>query len=361
MQSTNLFRQLLRLHRGGTPQEDFTTELARTALLQNRDFAMRWLRAVGVVVGGDAAIDVQTQVVVPRLEHHGTDSRIDLVIIVSHEAAIALVFVEAKVDAGEGDGQLERYAELLAARADVTARHLVYLTATFDPKPAPAVQGIRFHCARWHEFHRLLQKSKPSPLNVEILRFMESSGLSQGDRFSPSDLIALRSLQRITNLMDAVLRGEVYARMRELTGWTYPDSNLLKHLRNTGAWSWEARWDNAVVGLMVGFMQPDTDDPTAYPIAAVEFWVGPDAPARGALRHSIQQTCAVGEWKPRFLDGGDDRIGMRLEKPIETVLAEENQVAALKRFFLEGLEKATAWMQVHPDVFSVAQQMKQRG
>ncbi len=318
----NLFAQLLRLHREGVPTEDFLTELARAALRHDPAFAREWLRCVGIPIPGEALVTVQSQVAIARLPGHEADSRIDIVLQVQHEKESDLIFVEAKVGAEEGRDQLKRYAEILATREGVRQRYLVYLTARHDPKLDPGIENVAFRVGRWHDFHRLLSRRKPNPLTLEILRFMESKGLSQGDRFSPTDIVALRNVGRVANLMYAILGDEVYRRMATMTGWTYPDSTQLKKLREHGGWTLEARWDVSNVGLTVGFLQPENDDPAAYPVAVVYFWVTRKAKDREALRTLMRQTCAAGEWRGKELDDAEAWFGMRLEKPMETVLAE---------------------------------------
>jgi hypothetical protein len=100
---------------------------------------------------------------------------------------------------------------------------------------------------------------------------MATQGLSQGDRFSPADVVALRNVGRIAHLIEAIMGDEVYEKMRKMTGWMYPNSNLERNLRQHGGWIYEARWDISNVGITVGFMQPENDDPAAYPMAVVMF------------------------------------------------------------------------------------------
>ncbi len=346
----NLFTQLLRLHRDGVPTEDFLTELARAALRHDPTFARDWLQFVGIPVSGDALVSVQSQVAIARLPQHESDSRIDIILHVHHESGKDLIFVEAKVSAEEGRDQLKRYAEILADRADVRQRDLVYLTARHDPKLDPKIENVAFRLARWHDFHRLLGRKKPNPLTLEILRFMESKGLSQGDRFSPTDIVALRNVGRVANLMHAILGDEVYRRMAAMTGWTYPDSTQLKKLREHGGWTLEARWDVSNVGLTIGFLQPENDDPAAYPVAVVFFWVMPKARDREALRALMRQTCVAGDWKGKALDDAEAWFGIRLEKPMEAVLVEPDQVKAFRQFFLEGLDKAEMWLNANANL-----------
>lgn len=233
----SLFSRLLRLHVGRVPTEDFLTEVARAALQHDLSFARDWLQHLGIAVGREAIIAVKTQVTTTRLSIHQTGARGDLVLEITDGGITDVVFVESKVNSGEGYEQLKRYAEILADRKNIRRRHLIYLTALHDPKADPAVPTVAFVIARWHEFYRLLSRTKPNPLTREILQFMATQGLSQGDRFSPADIVALRHVGRIANLMEAILGEEVYDAMKKMTGWTYPHSNFQLRFWNTAGGS----------------------------------------------------------------------------------------------------------------------------
>jgi hypothetical protein len=59
----------------------------------------------------------------------------------------------------------------------------------------------------------------------------------------------------------------------------------------------------------------------------------------------MRQTCAAGgEWKSKLLDDADAWFGIRLEKSMESVLGEADHVKVFRQFFVEGLDKADAWL-----------------
>lgn len=343
----HLFSQLLRLHKGASPTEDFLTELACAVLRHDAEFARTWLQHIGVSIPPLARLLVRSQISVGGLESHDSDSRVDIVVEIAADDFRDIVFVEAKVTAPEGFEQIRRYAEILSSEVcDVRYRYLIYLTANYDPKSDPGVPDVIFRQARWHEFHRLLSRSVQNPLSKEVLRFMESKGLSQGDRLTAADLVSLRNLKHLVNILEASLSGEVLRELKRLTGRTYLDTSLIKTMRNNGAWVLETRWDESQTGMSIGFVQPDSDDPGAFPIATVLFWVAPKSPHASALRKAIRG--AGGDWRPRGLDQSDAWFGMRIERPLEAFLPEPDHVKALQRFFLDGITKAAAWLSLHP-------------
>jgi hypothetical protein len=128
-----------------------------------------------------------------------------------------LIFIESKLGAGEGDRQLQRYAELLHDDHSANQKWLIYITRERDTKnPGWIFQDIpgspvKFLQLRWRDFYRFLigqakDPDKPQDFLVnEVTRFMEENGMGKKVQFSEADLPALANLQHPFQLILAVL------------------------------------------------------------------------------------------------------------------------------------------------------------
>ena len=115
----SLFKQLEKLYRPDRFQrEDFLTEIVVQALRNSPELTLGWLRSLGVTDLKKANhIKIDSQVVFRKLAGHDTDSRPDIAISLVEGGNSELILIESKVDATQGDTQLQRYADHLAARA----------------------------------------------------------------------------------------------------------------------------------------------------------------------------------------------------------------------------------------------------
>lgn len=230
----SLFAKLRRVQGGGV--EDFFTEIFAHLLSAYPDLCLAWLNQSGALPINEnyRHINIRTQQSFGALEDHQHSSRPDVVIELSEsllveavddqrldEAQIPLtdiVFVESKIGSREGEDQLLRYAEQLSAIPEARLRTLVYITRDYDPKDeAEIVSGlgdsgapIEFVQVRWHEFYRALEDyqstSLPeSDLIEEVLLFMKQHGMSQTNRLSAADVVALSGMTRVLAFMRETL------------------------------------------------------------------------------------------------------------------------------------------------------------
>jgi hypothetical protein len=245
----SLLSRLLRFHGGTVRLEDFFTEVFAYLLAAYPELCLTWLYQSEVLSnsGEYSRISVTTQRSFDALASHLHSSRPDVVIELfesipveaahdqwSEELPVTptdVVFIESKVGSREGQDQLKRYAEQLSAIPDVRRRKLVYITRSFDPKHEDeGVGGLRgsdtpveYLQLRWHGFYRALEdyrsKSLPnSDLIQEVLLFMKQNGMSQTNRLSAADVVALSGMTKMLAFMRETLSGEVEARIREVSG-----------------------------------------------------------------------------------------------------------------------------------------------
>jgi hypothetical protein len=221
MASPGLFNRLLDLHArypGRIPEEDFFTELAAYLFETSPMILTSWLESLGWQKPADYQdIRVNTQAEYDPLPGHVSGSRPDIRIELCAEGLRDLIFIESKMGAGEGDHQLQRYAEILHGDRSANQRWLMYITRERDTKdPDWIFQNIPgspvvFRQLRWRDFYGFLIEQAPDSdkpqdfLVSEITRFMEENGMGKQVQFSEADLPALANLQHPFQLMLGVL------------------------------------------------------------------------------------------------------------------------------------------------------------
>jgi len=329
------------------------TELAVAAGDHNALLFPKWLATLGVEGAEETKAAIHSQVHFPRLAGHDRDSIVDMVVRLEHTDAdrTDLVFVEVKQEAGEGTRQLLRYAEHLAAATATGRKWLVYVTKYFDPKAIPLQRGLLFRQGQWHQFYRALKGCDRSDLNQEILSYMESTGQSQGNRFSPLDFLVIRNMGQTFGLMEAAMRGPVLKRIREITGHDSTWARL-EDLPAKGQWVYQWEWKETGALVSAGFTQPESDDPQAYPCVSVGLYRDskPFAGGREELRRAMRASVADGSWEGWGLDDSKGWFGMRRSKSLEALCGASDHVRACEVFMLEGLDAIDSWINAHPDL-----------
>ena len=137
-------------------------------------------------------------------ELHSAGSRPDITIWVTKASRVEVVFVESKVGSEEGQEQLSKYSDQLRALAEVNQRSLVFITRDYEPKENLSDGMVGFFPARWSDFYHFLRAvESPSDTIRELLRFMQENNMSQSNRFTAIELLALTNHHRARSLMDA--------------------------------------------------------------------------------------------------------------------------------------------------------------
>lgn len=267
------------------PLEDIHTEIVAQVLRDSPTLTLAWLRAIGATMLGSAKLaSVTPQKTFPALAHHPVDSRPDLTISLAGAEGRELIFVESKVGAAEGEGQLQRYAEYLAAAdAGVRRTALVYVTRDWEEKSAPTVDPSRFTFVqtRWHEFYPLLVTHAGNDgLARQLQHFMQEHGMTQRDQFTAIDSLALGNFRAAFKLMDATMWGEVAQEFTRAVG--FPVSRTAAHgvLRVEGDYLMYNWLDpEHYLQVLLGYWLPD-EGPTASAWLGVTIYSSPTASLR---------------------------------------------------------------------------------
>lgn len=360
----SLLSRLLRFHGGTLRLEDFFSEIFAYLLSAYPDLCLAWLNQTGVLPNNEdyGRISVTTQRPFGALEGHQYASRPDVVIELSedipaeegdderleeaHVTPTDVVFIESKVGSREGQDQLKRYAEHLSAIPDIRHRKLVYITRDYDPKDeiAGGLRGsdasVEFVPLRWHGFYRTLEdyrsKSLPnSDLIQEVLLFMKQNGMSQTNRLSAADVVALSGMSRMLAFMRETLSGEVDARLREVSGTKVQGgSSPLRQLADHDRY-FLYTYMNSVFWMGVGFYF-EQEEPEDYPWLSALLEVGPRHPARGDIIKAMRSFAADCSGCESYdLDSPSSWSGLEWALDLRELLPTEDHMAAARTHFFE--------------------------
>ncbi|MBD2505991.1 PD-(D/E)XK nuclease family protein [Nostoc muscorum FACHB-395] len=211
-----MFSNLLNLHSGTKPCEDFFTEIVAYFLSLNNDILLGWLKHHSIISDDNySSVKISTQQEHKGLESHTEDSRLDIVVELSTGLTTDVIFIESKIGAKDGNNALKKYAEILSNLPNVRDRILIYITRDYDPKQeikTPAFNlepKISFSQLRWYQFYARLQQHSADILAQEILIFMRRNGMSTTNQFSSVDLLTMVNFNKTLNLMKSTLNEEV--------------------------------------------------------------------------------------------------------------------------------------------------------
>ncbi|MHC5729679.1 MAG: PD-(D/E)XK nuclease family protein, partial [Nostoc sp.] len=161
----SLFTNLLNLHSGNKPREDFFTEIVAYFLSLNNDILLGWLKHHSIISDENySSIKISTQQEHKGLENHLDNSRLDIAVELSTGLNTDVIFIESKIAAKDGNNALKKYADILSNLPNVRHRILIYITRDYDPKEeikTPAFNlepKVIFYQLRWHQFYARLQQ-----------------------------------------------------------------------------------------------------------------------------------------------------------------------------------------------------------
>jgi hypothetical protein len=272
------------------------------------------------------------------------------------EGSIEVVMLESKIGSSEGEeDQLKRYAEHLSNMSG-TRKTLVYITRAFDPKGKNTVlsgtSGVCFEQLRWHDVYRFLQTVEKDALVEEVMLFMEEQGMARSYRFSTTDLIALSGVPRALDIFDETLGEEVKSELESFAGNKLRrEPSVLQIRRDEGYFVYAPLTSEGDLLCYVGY---EMNAPDEYPTIQVDLSVEPGASGRQLLTIVLRQIAQRADWQSYDLDNPDRWSGVWRENSLATLLAEEDHVAAVKRFFIESIrqlrEELTAFKKEHLDL-----------
>ncbi|PSN12467.1 hypothetical protein C7293_20025 [filamentous cyanobacterium CCT1] len=353
-----LFKQLLKLHQGNIPLEDFFTEIIAYFLGKNKEILFSWLRYSHILDLGDyLGIDITTQ---KTYKHpvRGDEKRPDIVIELADGDSQDIIFIESKVGSPEGYNQLSDYAEILHSLPGFRYQILVYITRDFDPKKEFVVfqnipnSNVTFKQLRWHQFYQFLSAQKNSEFAQEIITFMQEYRMAQSNQFSSVDILALANFPSSLKLMEEVMWGKVIHEFEEILGehksLEFRKRRALQFIQWHGRYIMDS-WTQDKLGCGVGFYMK-TADPSGYPTVRIVLEVDPKSSKRKEIFEEMRKVCTQFGWQAYNLDSPNAWAGIAVEQSLRDFLATEDHIFTIEEFLLKSLDDLRNIKQQYPQL-----------
>ncbi|MGV0106333.1 PD-(D/E)XK nuclease family protein [Nostoc sp. DSM 114160] len=357
----SLFTNLLNLHSGNKPREDFFTEIVAYFLSLNKDILIDWLKHHSIISDDNySSIKISTQQEHQGLETHTEDSRLDIVVELSTGLNTDVIFIESKIGSRDSNNALKKYADILSNLPNVRHRILIYITRDYDPKeeikeydyaPKPAIKEyclelspkINFFQLRWYQFYSFLKDRASDILAQEILIFMRNNRMSHTNQFSSVDLLTMVNYNKTLLLMESTLSEEVQQEFKLAFG------GVIKGAASRTQWKWDERyiiythfspstWD---LWCGLGYFNLNPNNLTDYPYLGIFLQVSHRFGQRPKIIESMQKIIndKPNLWTPSNLKVLPAWSGIYYRKSLQDFLSEENHVSAIKSFFQESIKE----------------------
>ena len=346
----SLFSNLLNLHSGSKPLEDFFTEIFAYFLSLNNDILLDWLKHHSIISDDNySSIKISTQQEYKGLESHTEDSRLDIVVELSTGLNTDVIFIESKIGSRDDKNALKKYAETLSNLPNIRHRILIYITRDYDSKEeinTPAFNlepKVSFYQLRWHQFYARLQQHATDILAQEMLIFMRKNGMSHTNQFSSVDLLTMVNFNKTLNLMESTLSDEVQDKFKLAFG------GVIKGAASRTQWKWDERyiiythfssstWD---FWCGLGYFYLNPSNLTDYPYLGIFLQVSPTFGQRPKIIESMQQVInnKPNIWTPVNLKVLPAWSGIFYRKSLQEFLSQENHLSAIKLFFQESIKE----------------------
>lgn len=325
--NNSLFVNLLNLYKKNsrkTPVEDFTTEVLAGVFSSNEKILDEFVNVVLKIEG--KGYSVSTQKVFQ-------DSVIDMVF----ENEDRICFLENKVDALEGKGQLKKYAKLLCSEYKSKNVFLRYCTKFNDKKyehdysPLNRAQFLQF---RWANVFEFLDNIDGNQLTQTFKIFLEEMGMSSIPDFKIDDLFAMKQFASTIQKMDECFE-IIKPKFSDLFGDPYlRDYASLKQIPNHNRY---AMWREGVLPdeyseILLAFGFEKDSGPTLYSQCYCDKKHKKIESLKICLKNNISALPGI--------DYEDNEFGFCawFEKKVSDFLSSDNQYQEIANWFVETME-----------------------
>jgi hypothetical protein len=200
----SVFNKLIKLYKknrdsGKTPFEDYTTEILVGILEDRKKLLELFVNQILKIKGNDFKITSQKK--------YYLEDDINCIVDIVIENAETICFLENKINACEGERQLERYTRVLhnLTRKSMKNVYLRYCTKYYDKKE---ISGIDFFQFRWKDVYKFLNEVEKNLIIDEYLEFLRGEGMATEGEFNFQDLIVLShmnsTLSKINECLDDI-------------------------------------------------------------------------------------------------------------------------------------------------------------
>lgn len=352
----SLFGKLIQLHSDEHRRlEDFHTEVVAHVLANSPEVTLRWLqelRLTQILEADEIAISTQ-QHLKPIEGLHSFGSKPDISIRIRAGTRVEVIFIESKVGSEESGGQLPKYRDQLRALQGVNKRSLLFITRDYEPKENLSDQKVNFFQSRWSTFYHFLSLQPPTDTIRELLSFMKENNMSQTNRFTAIELLALTNHSRARSLMDATMWESVGTKFAKVCGASGSTSKAMSQLRIHNRYVMSGGYGEGYqIEFLLGYWFPD-EQVSDSPSVGMQIWVNPKATERSVIAQAMlrfSEDTQRTERKWENWDLGNDRNWACIECTVslESFLGKEDHVAEIVKWFDVLLDDAARFRKLNP-------------
>lgn len=317
----------LKLKSSANPKEDYLTEIFVYCLRSNELLFKDFIKEFLISQEDISNYQIKTQERFNKFGDHEIDSIPDIVLRFNNQT----VFIESKIDAKEGYGQLQRYAEHLDKIE--SKRTLVFLTKNFEKKNNDEILQncngyIHIILIRWFQVYKLLEKYADDSLVYELLKFMKNMGLSSNNQFTPTDLITLSNVRNVFNTMQNCMWGKVSEEFESKIGKlasNIPEVGIRRHNK----YYYEYKND----GMYVNYGFDLKTDNNSYP--SIFFQIVFE-PRRNEMREVLSAK-EFDSWSNFNINLPQEWFGLYKSISLTNIINSENNISKIEDYFIDWI------------------------
>ena len=348
----SLFDELKRLFRRDKfHMEDFHTEIVAQVLRNSKALTMEWLCSLrATTLEMPDSIKIRTQEKFDTLEQGQPGSRVDMVIRLVKDGQGEMIFIESKIDSTENPGQLEKYVGTIAKQERFDKTKIIYITRDFEtPRREPGVISTR-----WSGFYQYLKAHvNGDGLASELKLFMEKNRMSQRNRFTAIDSLALGNFLAAKSLMDDTLwESGVHAEFEKVLGTVSSRRQAVTQLSEHDQYIIYAELGKGKdLGCLLGYWLPN-DEPTEVASIGLRLESNPKSSIRKKVVSAFRDfSSKTGNgWQEDELDDEKAWGGIYKRMELHTFMGQPDHVKAIKEYFLSLLEEVKRFKEGHPEL-----------
>ncbi|KGP91520.1 hypothetical protein N780_20005 [Pontibacillus chungwhensis BH030062] len=323
---SGVFKKLLALYspKDGqkVPYEDFTTEILVGILAQEQGVLDDFVNNVLGIEGGGFSVQSQRRYML--------EDDIDCIVDVVFLNNDTICFLENKINASEGDRQLERYKKVLSS---FSSKHtyLRYCTKNYDPKE---VLDINFHQFLWRDIYRFLKSYEANELIKEFLEYLRGLGMGSSADFNLQDLMTMKQMMTTMAKMDECL-DSVTPIFERYFGepYTYDQARLKEIPRNRySIWKGDAipggRHNESKIIVGFEFEEVEERSPTIF----VGFMCSHKHPSSEGVRSNVEAEKFDYTYE-------DESSWYWYEKYLADFISAEDQFEEISKWFVQYIDK----------------------
>lgn len=317
----SIFDRLIKLYKrnrdsGKTPLEDYTTEVL-VGILEERSFILDlFVNQILRIEGEGFRIESQKKYCL----EDDTDCIVDIVI----ENGKTVCFLENKVNASEGERQLERYTQVLnnLKKSSKKNTYLRYCTKYYDKKE---IREIDFYQFRWKDVYKFLNDLEKDSIIDEYIEFLRGEGMATEGEFNFQDLIVLSQMNSTFSKINECLDD-----IKDCFEINFGKSRQTK--KDNGIWRYKLnlfcdgnKYDEIYAGVRL-----IEENGVVVPYLNCGFNFSTNSEYRSSIEKSIMELI-----KFDFYEFENDFVGGYFKKPLSDILSSQNQFEEIEKWYID--------------------------